>query len=169
MSELLRSIASAIAASPVHDAAVYLLRNVPGFPPILQTVHLLSIATVLGSIVLLSLRVIGVAVPLQSPQEMSRRLAPWTWTALGLLLLSGSVLVLARPGRYFTNPVFGAKFALLLPALVLSIWLYRAASRSSVAGLPMRVAAVLAIVAWVGVILAGRWIAYVDYLLPVPE
>jgi hypothetical protein len=168
MSEWFTSLAQRIAASGAHDSALYLLGNVPGLPPIVQTVHLLSIAMVLGSIVLLDLRVLGLAAPGQSPSEMAARLAPWTWSALVLLLLSGLIFVLARPRRYFTNPVFAIKFALLLPALWLSFALYRRLRDERYRRVPARVLAAGSLIAWIGVILAGRWIAYADYLF-VPE
>jgi hypothetical protein len=167
MARPLLELARAIANSGAHDVAVKWLSTVPGLPPIMQTVHLLSIAVVLGSIVLVSLRALGWAAPSQLPAEMARRLAPWTWSALPLLLISGSIFVLARPQRYFTNPVFGLKFAFLIPALVLATLLYRALKRDS-AQPGVRVLAALNLLAWTAVVLAGRWIAYADYLFP-PE
>jgi putative copper export protein len=168
MSELLRELARAIANSGAHDLAVDWLRNVPGLPPIMQTLHLLSIAVVLGSIVVLDLRVLGWAVPSQSPAEMSRRLAPWTWSALPVLLVSGAIFVLARPQRYFSNPLFGIKLGLLVPALALTAALYSLTRRTTPHSGLARLLAVVSLLAWFGVILAGRWIAYVDYLFP-PE
>jgi hypothetical protein len=168
MAEPLRELARALAHSGAHDLAVDLLRTVPGLPPIMQTLHLASIAVVLGSIVVLSLRVLGWAVPSQAPAEMSRRLAPWTWGALPVLIVSGSIFVLARPQRYFTNPMFGIKFALLIPALALTAALYAVTRRTESTPLAARVLAVASLLAWIGVVLAGRWIAYVDYIFP-PE
>jgi hypothetical protein len=164
----LLEFARAIANSSAHDIAVDLLRNVPGLPPIMQTLHLLSIAVMLGSAVLLSLRALGWAVPSQLPAEMAQRLAPWTWSALPVLFVSGSIFVLARPQRYFTNPVFGLKFAFLVPALLLAALLYRALRRESPLSTSVRLLALGNLVAWICVVLAGRWIAYADYLF-VPE
>jgi hypothetical protein len=161
----LSELARAIAKSDAHDVAVNLLQTVPGLPPVVQTLHLLSIAVVLGSIVLASLRTLGWAVPSQQPAEMARRLAPWTWSALPVLLISGSMFVLARPQRYFTNPVFVLKFAFLIPALVLAALLYRGLKRDTA---NLRWLAALNLIAWTTVVMAGRWIAYADYLFP-PE
>jgi len=168
MSEHLRELARTIATSDAHDLAVHWLRNVPGLPPIVQTLHLLSIAVILGSIVLLNLRVLGWAAPTQTPAEMSRRLAPWTWSALPVLLASGLVFVIARPQRYFTNPIFGFKLALLVPALALTAALYALVRRPAASPALARTLALASLAAWVGIVLAGRWIAYVDYLFP-PE
>lgn len=169
MKQSLVELARSIAGSGAHDVAVHLLRNVPGLPPIVQTFHLLSIAVVLGSIVVLNLRVLGVAASTQEPIEMARRLAPWTWSALPILFVSGLVFVLARPQRYFTNPVFGLKFALLLPAIGLTFALFAILRHESRPPRALsRTLAMLSLLCWIGVVLAGRWIAYADYLFP-PE
>jgi hypothetical protein len=173
MAPTLVDIARAISGSGIHDAALYLLSNVPGFPPIVQTLHILSVASILGSIAMIDLRLLGIAVRSQGVDEMIRRLMPWTWWALPVLLLSGGTLVAARPMRYFANPVFGIKFALLLPAILLAGILQLEASRHTdywqATASTRRVGKVLAgfsLLLWIAVILAGRWIAYADYLFP---
>jgi len=81
----------------VHDTVVYLLSNVPGLPPIVQTFHLLGIAVIMSSVVLLDLRILGLALPSQEVQELTRRVMPWVWWTLPVMLLSGSMFVIARP------------------------------------------------------------------------
>jgi uncharacterized membrane protein SirB2 len=167
MSSTLAQVAQSIATSPVHDLAVNWLRNVPGLPPIVQAIHLLSIGCIMGSIVIINLRVLGVAVPSQNITEMLRRLMPWVWTSLLLLFLSGAMFVVARPGRYFANPIFGIKFALLLSAIVLAVVLQQLFKKNPVARPSVKIVASLSLFLWFGVVMAGRWIAYLDYLLPV--
>jgi uncharacterized protein DUF6644 len=149
----------------VHDTIVYLLSNVPGLPPIVQTVHLLGIAVIMSSVVLLDLRILGLALPSQDVHELTRRVMPWVWWTLPIMLLSGLPFVIARPQRYFTNPVFGIKFALLLPAVALAAVLHIVSIRKpDYRG--TKLIAGISLLLWIGVVLAGRWIAYVDYLLP---
>jgi hypothetical protein len=149
----------------LRDGVVYLLSNVPGLPPIVQTVHLLGIAVVMSSVVLLDLRILGLALPSQGVQELARRVMPFVWWTLPVMLLSGLPFVIARPQRYFTNPIFGLKFALLLPAIGLAAALHIVSVRK-----PdywgMKLIAATSLLLWIGVVLAGRWIAYVDYLFP---
>jgi hypothetical protein len=167
MSSSLNQLAQFIAASSLHDHIVNWLRTVPGLPPIVQSVHILGIGCVVASAVMLNLRILGWALPSQQLSEMSSRLRSWFWGAAIVLVLSGLVFLIARPRRYFANPIFGLKMGLLIPALVLSAFLLRVAARAEAIAFPIKLAALISTSVWI-TILAGRWIAYVDYLLP-PE
>jgi hypothetical protein len=90
---------------------------------------------------------------------------PWVWCTLPIMLLSGLPFVIARPQRYFTNPIFGIKFALLLPAVALAAVLHILTVRRPDYRATKLLAAI-SLLLWIGVVLAGRWIAYADYLLP---
>ena len=147
------------------------MRTVPGFPPIIQTVHILGIAVLMGTVVMLNLRVLGLAVPSQKLGEMTDRVMPWVWWALASNLISGSFFVLGRPNRYFNNPIFGWKLSFLIPALALTFifyWLHKRepgywelnAKRLWTA----RAIAGLSLLCWLSVAMAGRWIAYVEYI-----
>ena len=164
-------LASALAESQAREVAVYLLGNVPGLPPIAQSVHILGIAVVMASIVMIDLKFLGLAVPTQNVSEMIRRLMPWTWWALSLNAVTGLLFVLARPNRYFYNPVAGWKFSMLVPAVALAFivhWLSTREAgyweRSPGRRISARIIAVMSLVLWTGVVLAGRWIAYSEYL-----
>ena len=165
------TVAAWLVESQAREYAVYLLGNVPGLPPIAQSLHILGIAVVMSSVVMVNLRFLGLAVPSQSVSEMIARLMPWTWCALAVNALTGLLFVVARPNRYFYNPVFGWKFSCLVPAVLLAVVIYRMSKRepgywerSAGRLLSARVMAAVSLVLWVGVVLAGRWIAYSDYL-----
>lgn len=171
MEALTGALAELIAGSPLQEFALFLLRSIPGFPPIIQTVHILGIAAVMGSIVILDLRILGLAVPSQSIGEMTRRLMPWLWVALASNLVSGSVFVLARPNRYFSNPVFGWKFTFLLPAILLALLFHLLSRRETDywTASPQRLwyaraIALASLGLWIMVAMAGRWIAYAEYI-----
>lgn len=173
MTQALADVTRALAASPINELAAYLLREVPGFPPVVQTVHILSVAAIMGSVVLIDLRVLGLALPSQSTTELVRRLMPWTWWALPVLAVSGLVSVCARPARYLFNPVFGLKFAMLAPAIVLAVVFQRGSAKdasfweqSRGRRASARTIAAFSLLLWIGVVMAGRWIAYANYLFP---
>ena len=117
MNGLGTALADAIAGSFLQEAALFMLQNIPGFPPIIQTVHILGIAVVMGSAVLLNLRMLGLVVPSHSISEMTSRVMPWFWWALASNAFSGSFFVFGRPNRYFSNPVFTWKMSFLLAAV----------------------------------------------------
>ncbi len=125
------SLATALAESQARELSVYLLGNVPGLPPIVQAFHIFGIAVVMASIVMVDLRFLGLAVPSQNISEMVRRLMPWTWWALLLNAATGSVFVIARPLRYFYNPIFAWKLTFLVPAVALAVIVHRLSLRES--------------------------------------
>lgn len=165
------SLASALTESQARELAVYLLGNVPGLPPIAQSVHILGIAVVMSSAVMVDLRLLGLALPSHNISEMIRRLVPWTFWVLPVNAITGLLFVVARPNRYFFNPVFGWKFSCMVPAVALALILFWANrrhpgfwERSTWRRLVAGVIALVSLLLWVGVVLAGRWIAYTDYL-----
>lgn len=125
----------------------------------------------MASIVMVDLRFLGVAVPSQNVSEMIDRLMPWMWWALPLNAVTGLLFIVARPNRYFFNPVFGIKLSFLIPAVVLAFVVYRLNREETgyweqtlsrrISG---RIIAACSLLLWIGVVLAGRWIAYWDYL-----
>ena len=164
-------IANTLADSPLNELAVYWLGNVPGLPPIAQSFHIAGIAVMMGTIVMIDLRILGLAVLSQNISEMIHRLMPWVLGALLVNATSGLLFVVARPYRYFYNPVVAIKFSLLVPAVILALFVHgRALSesgyweRSRGRRLASRGIACVSLVLWIGVVLAGRWIAYSDYL-----
>lgn len=173
MTQTLADLGRALTGSPINQLAQYLLSHVPGLPPIVQTIHILSVSAIMGSIVLIDLKVLGLALPSQTTAELVRRLMPWTWWALPWLALSGLMFVFARPGRYMVNPVLGLKFTMLVPAVILAVVFQKAGARapdfwdrSRGRRISAGVIAAVSLCLWLGVVLAGRWIAYADYLFP---
>lgn len=164
-------LARTLAESPTREWMVHLLGNVPGLPPIAQSFHILGIAAVVGSVVMVNLRFLGLALRGQNVSEMIRRLLPWTWYALAVNFATGMLFVLARPVRYFHNPVAAFKFSLLLAAVALAFlvhWQNRREhgywEQSARRLLAARLIAGVSLVLWIGVMLGGRWIAYSEYI-----
>ena len=173
---MLETLASRIDGSALQSGAVYLLSQIRGFPPMIQTVHLLAISAIMGSVVLIDLRVLGLALRSQRISDLTRRLLPWTWWALPFLFVSGILFVLARPRRYAVNPIFRLKFGLMALAVIVTLAFHAVAKRrpdywegSPGGRLIGKLVAAASLLLWVAVVLAGRWIAYADYLIPPDE
>lgn len=134
--------------------------------PALQTIHILSVAIVLAGVLLINLRIAGWAERSQSiPAVLDRFLVPIT-IAVGVLLLTGLLQIVGEPNRAIFRSIFWIKMGLLLAAFALT-WSHRAAfahggGAQARVGIGRKALAVAALLLWVAVIVAGRWIAYAD-------
>ena len=133
--------------------------------PAAQSIHILSIAVLVGSALMINLRAAGMLGA--SAQAVAGRYFPWFWGALAVLLVTGSMLIAAEPRRELGTPVFWWKMGLLVAGLIAMLYL-----RSALANRPenesgdapnRRGAALMALSIWVAVIVCGRWIAYSAY------
>lgn len=135
--------------------------------PTVQTVHIVSIAIVMTSMAMLDLRLVGVAGRRQSLHEMGARFLPWVWTALVVLACSGTILIIGEPGRELQSDMFWIKMGLLACALALTLIFQTQLRREKSFWERHRAAAILlgsvSLIIWVGIVAAGRWIAYVEH------
>jgi hypothetical protein len=135
--------------------------------PTVQTVHIVSIAIVMTSMAMLDLRLIGIAGRRQSLQEMGARFLPWVWVTLVILACSGTILIIGEPGRELQSAMFWIKMSLLVCALVLTFIFQTLLRHRNGFWETHRAAAVLlgslSLLTWVGIVGAGRWIAYVEH------
>ncbi len=131
--------------------------------PAIQTIHLLSLALLFASALVFSLRIAGLGLSSEPLNQLAARFTRAIWWTLLLLLLTGVLLITAEPGRTITNPVFYAKMVMLAAVVVITLWLSAVARRqferpSGLHGLMAAVGMLL----WIGIMFAGRFIAYVE-------
>ena len=81
--------------------------------PTIETVHVVAIVTVVGSVAVMDLRLLGVASKETAVTEMSRDTLPWTWGAFVLAMISGSLLFISKATTYMVNPFFLWKMVLI--------------------------------------------------------
>lgn len=152
-----------LAATPLSHAIV----TANWVIPTVQTIHILCVAVVFSSAVLMNLRIFGVFERDATLSAVARRLLPAIWPVLAVLAVTGSLLIIGEPRRSLINPTFYVKMTLLAAALVVTAslqWrLSAAAGNDADSGRP-RVAstalATLSIMLWCGILFAGRFIAY---------
>jgi hypothetical protein len=135
--------------------------------PALQTIHILAIATLFFSAVIVDLRLWGVLQRDVRPGEIARRFLPVIWPTVLVLLITGSFLIIGEPRRSLLNTTFYLKMTLLVLAIVVTVllqWSLRAApefwEKDRGGRIVARFAATLSILLWCCIIFAGRWIAY---------
>jgi len=146
------------------------LQSVEWIIPTVQSVHILAIAIVMSSVIMVDLRLMGLTGHTQSISGMARRFIPWVWWALLALLLSGAVLITAEPRRDLLNPVFQAKMALLVVAIGVTVIFQETVRRnmefwdlSPSRRMGAWATAVISLLVWTAIVGCGRWIAYVEH------
>ncbi len=130
--------------------------------PGIQTVHLIALALTFTAAIIVSLRFAGFGITSEPLAQLASRYTGLIWKLLVVLLVSGSLLITAEPGRTITNPVFYLKMGMLATVIVLTLWLVARARRGAAATTLQKIVAGLAVMLWIGIIFAGRLIAYIE-------
>ncbi|MGP0092390.1 MAG: DUF6644 family protein [Xanthobacteraceae bacterium] len=159
----LRSLSKWLAATALSNT----IQTTGWVIPTLQTMHILGVALLFSSAIVVDLRILRLIqrdVPLP---EVARRFLPMIWPVLLILLITGSLLIIGEPRRSLLNTTFYLKMALLALAVTLTGALQWSLSlapefwekdrRRRMAG---QLAATLSVLVWCGILFAGRWIAY---------
>jgi hypothetical protein len=134
--------------------------------PLVEIVHIVGFVILVGAAVMFDLRLLGLSRVLPV-SAMARHHLPWARAALLLVVPSGLMMFAAHATEFAANPAFRLKLILLAAAGLNALLFHRGAFRE-VAGwdgesampLAVRAAAVASLVLWVGVIAAGRLLAY---------
>lgn len=139
----------------------------PWVVPAMQSIHIMAIAVIFISVLMIALRICGVNWGGISVRSTADRFAPWAWCALAVLAASGAVLILAEPLREIMAISFWLKMILLAIAITISVRFLRAvhskddyAHADGPTGGSLRRNAIVTIVIWVAIIFLGRFIAY---------
>jgi len=137
--------------------------------PTVQTVHILAISVVVAAVVILHLRVLGVIEQNQPIGVLARRFVAPSAVAIGVLALTGLLMIAGEPNRALFRYVFWIKMALLALALALSGVMLQglranAAWVDAAAPPPLLYKGLAAglLLVWVAIIVAGRWIGYAE-------
>jgi len=134
--------------------------------PILGGIHLLAIALFGGMVLVTDLRLLGWRALQRWPvSDIVHQFRPWKRVGFVLVIASGSLLAWAEPLKLYRSPAFWIKMALLLlvgvHAFVFHASVYgNPAKLDEAVTAQAKLAAVLSLMLWAGLILSGRLIAY---------
>jgi hypothetical protein len=144
------------------------LRAADWLVPTMQTIHILMVGVVFVSILMISLRVLGWVRAGEPLSRVWSRFAPFLWTGLVIMALTGLLLILAEPVREVMALSFRIKMVLLAVAITSALLFGHSVRNAALAGegavsTPsplMRVASLATVVLWLCIIFLGRTIAY---------
>jgi hypothetical protein len=157
--EVLRSLESSGLAAWLRDS-LYAF-------PLIESLHVIGLTMVFGTIAILDLRLLGLASVRRPFSSLSSDIVRWTWTAFGVTATTGVLMFSTNPVAYYQNVQFRLKMALLVLAGINVLAFNLTAGRSvdrwdrdGAAPPAGRLAGALSLLLWIGVIFLGRWVGF---------
>ncbi len=136
--------------------------------PFIESVHVVFLTLTFGAILMVDLRLLGLAAMSHPATRMVRELVPWTLIGFAISVPTGLALFITRAEHYANNPAFRIKLLLILlaginMALFHTRWIKSVETwDQSTPPLPARLTGGISITLWLGVILAGRWTGHLN-------
>jgi hypothetical protein len=135
--------------------------------PMIQTAHVASIVFFAGLVIVMDLRLVGASFTDTPVAHLQRRLFPWQIGALVPSTVTGILLCLVDPLRYYGNVLFRVKLALLAVAGVNALAFHLTTSRMGErwdenprTARPAKLAGAVSLLLWFLIIITGRLVAY---------
>jgi hypothetical protein len=137
--------------------------------PLVLTLHVLGTAVVVGFIIIISLRLLGLFETISF--SSLNRLFPVVWAAIVVQVLTGVALWMTKPTRYVADTAFVLKTLLVFIGIVMTVYFYatlrrEAASWDASGSVPAKSVkfAAASLLVWCGVVVAGRLTAHLGAL-----
>lgn len=155
---------SAITGTPV---GIFMSQNEIAFP-VAESIHVIGVALVFGTISIVDLRLLGVLRGGSSVKEITKDLLPWTWIGFALAVLTGLLMFSSNAPSYWANTPFKLKMVALALAginmVIFELITARSMGRWDNDGIArpnsVRAAGLLSLTFWIGVVVLGRWIGF---------
>jgi len=162
---MIKQLLQALEATPWGTA----VRESTWLFPTIESVHVLALVLVVGSIMVVDLRLLNLASRQRSVRELTDDVLPWTWTAFVCAALTGSLLFSSSAVRYSGIWQFEVKMCLLVLAAINMAIFHLGAFRSvaqwdrapSRPPLAARLAGGISLAIWRVIGALGRWVGFV--------
>jgi hypothetical protein len=150
------------------------IRNSVYLFPLIESVHVIGLTMVFGTILIIDLRLLGLASAQRSFTEVASDVFKWTWLAFVVTVTTGGLMFITNAGTYYNSSYFRAKMALLVLSGINVLVFERTARRSvhiwdrTAAPPAGKTVAALSLAIWIGVIVLGRWVGFTTSSTPAP-
>ena len=135
--------------------------------PTIQSIHIVGIGIVLVSVFMIVLRILGLAGRDQSLVETTARFGPWLFSALYVMLATGTLMVIGEPARELLAFSFWLKMSLVVLATVIAGFFGSSVRKneaywesSIIKNLSTKSLALFTLLIWIAIVILGRLIAY---------
>lgn len=138
--------------------------------PLLESLHVLGVALVFGTILIVDARLMGWGSRGQPAAAVLKQSVRWTWIGFMTALVTGGLLFLSDATTYVFNAPFQIKMSLLLLAGINMI-IFEAVLVRSIAqwdrevGIPWRIrlSGALSLTFWTSIVAFGRFIGFTKF------
>jgi len=130
---------------------------------ITEVLHLFGLTVLIGTALILAMRLLGWALQTKPARDLACELTPWVYTALATVLVTGILLFVSEAVKCWRNPAFRYKMLFLFLALIFQFTVLRVLSRADEGRFPpiaRGLTGIVAVLLWFGVAVAGRSIAF---------
>jgi hypothetical protein len=148
------------------DLSIWIATNLWVIPTI-QSIHILAIGVITGSVLMLDLRLLRAANHDQTLVETTKRYSPWLWGSLAVLFVTGLLMIIGEPARELLSLSFWLKMVLIvigagfIAAFQASLKRNHVRWERELVTLPSTKAwAVVTLLIWAAIIVLGRFIAW---------
>jgi hypothetical protein len=146
----------------LQNAVADALNNTEWAFPLAECFHIPAFALSIGTITLVDLRLLGVALRGESPAKLLKDTQPYTLVGLIIVVLSGFILYLSQTAIYLANASFYFKIIVLLIAIIYNYTIHRKVAASpDVSPVVAKLVAGVSLALWVSVVFGGIFIAFV--------
>jgi hypothetical protein len=131
--------------------------------PAIEAVHIVALALLFGAILMLNLRLMGLILTNKPMSQLARDLSPWVLCSLIIILATGTLLFASEALKAYASVPFQVKIVLLFAAMLFHYSVFSKVTKSDFADVHKvwsKLAAVVSILLWLGVGVAGRGIGF---------
>jgi type III secretory pathway component EscS len=134
--------------------------------PTIETVHVFALVLVVGTIMTVDLRLLGIANKERPFSQVASEMLPWTWAAFAVAAIAGTLMFSSKALTYYNNIPFRLKMVCLLLAAINMVMFHWLGTRRLEAwdhGRPPRAAKLAggaSLLLWTTIVAAGRWIGF---------
>ena len=139
------------------------MRSSPWLFPLIATIHLMGLAMIGGSVLVVDLRLLGLGLRRQPVAQLALDAQPWLIGSLMVMLATGILLFTSEAIKCYYHAAFWVKMTSLLLAIVFTFTVRRKvamADETRVRPLWSKLVALVSVTLWSGVGLGGRWIGF---------
>jgi hypothetical protein len=137
------------------------IRNSLWLFPAIESVHLLALTVIGGSVLVVDMRLFGLGLRNQPVAQLSRDAQPWLIGSLVVMFASGIPLFMSEAIKCYYHAAFWIKMTSLLLAILFTFTVRR---KVAAAGQPKvlvgKVIAMISLTLWSAVGIGGRWIGF---------